>query len=319
VYTDGVKSIEMARPRLCVLVTAAALIAGCGGAATTVAPSSVPPVASPTFPLTGVVRELLPGGASGEPLPGARVEVVGKPGVIATALTDGAGAYVIEGMAGTFQLHVVKPGYDDRTVTVSKVTAARTMNVELPPRPRRLTGTARETPPTQTNAVAGARVTITSGSNAGRTATTDVQGQYTLPDVWGDFDLRVERDGYVPTAAHATVAGEDTNLDVRLRPAPRTITQTLVPPAFGGFSISVPVHNDGEIAIIDWSAYGFEEGDTSTLQIWEDGHLIAQTAVERSFPRHTVVLRAAARGGHTYEIRAIVQFFCNTATISYPS
>jgi hypothetical protein len=123
---------------------------------------------------------------------------------------------------------------------------------------------------------------------------------------------------------HVDMSVSTPNADVQLGPTPRTVTEsfentaTIAGPSLP-FRLVVPVHNDGEIAITDWSAYGFEEGDGATLQIWENGRLLAQTFVERSIPRHTVLLRAPALAGRTYEVRGLTMFWWIAATVTHPS
>jgi hypothetical protein len=46
-----------------------------------------------------------------------------------------------------------------------------------------LTGRVTETPPTQTIAIVGANIPIADGPNAGRSTTTDVNGNYTLANL----------------------------------------------------------------------------------------------------------------------------------------
>lgn len=296
------------------------LAAACDGRtpAGPVTPGSV--AALPTFTLTGIVRERLPGGGVGAAVRAARLEVLGKPGVVATASTDADGAFRVTGVGGTFQVRGTKPGYDPALATVTAMTSERSLDLTISPRPSTLAGAVFETAPTQQKAIGGARLQVVSGANAGASAVSDAAGRYTLPSMWGEFDIQVVRDGYATGTAHVVMAGDQALADIHLAPAPRTITET-----FGDgrsflqpFHATVLVHNPGEIVITDWAAYGFEEGDGTRVQIWEDGQLLVQTYVERSFPRRTVLMRAPVSAGRTYEIRCL-GWPLTTMTFTHPT
>jgi len=53
----------------------------------------------------------------------------------------------------------------------------------------------------------------------------------------------------------------------------------------------------------DVAFYGFEEGDSMNIQVLEQGDVIAETWIERSFPRNKVALMVVVAGGKSYEIR----------------
>jgi hypothetical protein len=312
-------------PRIVLLLSLAALAPGGCGSSSPAAPSPAPvnPSAisnAAEFTVTGVVRESVPGAGPGALVRGVTLEVLTKRGVLTTAVSDAGGSYHVDGVAGTFQLRESKRGYESRTVTVGPVTAAQTVDVTIAPVPRSLSGVVTERPPTQTKPLAGTRVEVVSGANAGAAAATDGTGRYTLPAMWGEFDLRISRDDYLPTIVHVDMSGEDVSGNAQLRPTPRVVTERFENAGSSGvFRLVIPVHNDGEIAITDWAAYGFEEGDGATLQIWEDGRLLAQTFVERSIPRNTVLLRVPAIAGRTYEVRGISMFWWYAAAVSHPN
>ena len=301
---------------LCVAVCAAVLLSGCEDRAP-LAPGAL----TPTTVITGTVRELPPSGDTSAPLPNTRIEVIGKPGVVATAMTDAAGAYRIDGVAGTFQVRASRPGYEVAVADVQNVAAPRTHDIGLRPIVGTLTGVVTESAPTEHIPVAGARVTVASGPNAGLTTATDQNGAYALSSVWGEFDVTIERTQYDPSTMHVIMQGAQTRLDVRLLPIGRDVVRTFGSESAGQFEplhALVRVHRPGELAIVDWLAYGFEEGDGTTLQIWEDGRILVQTFVERSFPRRTMVLRANVVPGKTYEVRSVRGWQWYTATIRHP-
>ena len=191
------------------------------------------------------------------------------------------------------------------------------------PQPRALAGTVFETPPTQQAPVPGARVQVVTGSNAGANTTTDGSGRYTLPAMEGEFDIQVSRQGFTTRTVHLNMADRDPPSDIQLGPEPRIITETFVAssvsPSPHVFSTMLQIHNAGEIVITDWDAYGFEEGDLAELEIWEGGQRFAGTVIERSFPRHTVVLRVAVPPGRTYEVRGHTYYWWNTITLTHPN
>jgi hypothetical protein len=84
-----------------------------------------------------------------------------------------------------------------------------------------------ETPPTETTSVPGARVIIDDGPNAGRSATADSTGRYTLSDlVDSTFNLHASAPGYLDRGG-GLVLGEDRVLNFQLAPEPRTVTEVV--------------------------------------------------------------------------------------------
>lgn len=288
------------------VIVALLTLAACHGGAPPSSPTSV--VAPlPTFTLTGIVRESLTTGP-GAPIRDAVVQMIGKPGVIASTRSDADGRFRFTDVAGQFQVSASRAGYRTATVTVGPVTADTTKDIGVEPIVRTIAGRVVEAPPTQTKGVAGARVEIVSGAGSGRSVTTDAGGTYTLSDVWGDIQVRASAAGYTAAVQAVSIADGDTVADVQLAPEPRVITESVdgatLPESSPYFSRTIDVHNTGEIAVTDLSFYGFEEGDSCALELWEAGQMIVRNVVERSFPRNTTALRVPVLAGHRYELRA---------------
>jgi Carboxypeptidase regulatory-like domain len=187
--------------------------AACAGRSPSAPSETTPSMAAP-FAVSGIVRDTLPSGGTGFTITGARIEVVGKPGVIATATTDGSGAYQITGVAGQFQVRVIRTGYETTTVTVGPATTDQKVDIGLVPIPVRISGLVTETAPTESRPVAGARVEVTTGSNIGKAVVTDAAGRYTLPGVWGEFTLRITRDGFQEQTQRIVVTGDDLTITI---------------------------------------------------------------------------------------------------------
>jgi hypothetical protein len=56
------------------------------------------------------------------------------------------------------------------------------------------------------------------GSNKGLSVTTDGNGYFSIPGVWGDFDVSVSRIGYDAQTAHVSVNESVSRADMRLMP-----------------------------------------------------------------------------------------------------
>jgi len=186
------------------------------------------------------------------------------------------------------------------------------------PVPRTVSGRIVETPPTQTTGVAGARVEVVDGARAGLVTTTDDNGNFQLKGVPGDFQVRASATGYTPSTR--TVSNGDARIDdIQLAPEPTIVTET-----FRGISWQTPepfsrgfdVHHAGEFAVTDLSFYSFEEGDSCRLELWDGTTLVARTAVERSFPGRTTMLRVSVLAGHRYELR-VAPIYRSFAVLSF--
>jgi Carboxypeptidase regulatory-like domain len=259
--------------------------AACGRNVSPSQPS--PTTRTSSFAVRGAVREKLPDGTIGLPIRGSRVEVVGKPGVVVSVVTDDAGRYSISNLGGSFEMRVSRNGFETSTFAVGPVREDVTLDVAIPPILRTLRGFVLETPPTETTPVPGARVEIVTGSNKGLSATTDETGAYSINDVWGEFDIFVTQAHFQTQTSHVLIEADGARTDTHISPVPRVIQETYSQSCCGfPFSTIVfAVHNPGDIVVTDVASYGFEQGDTSLLEVLEEGRVIAQTFVERSFPR----------------------------------
>jgi carboxypeptidase family protein len=92
---------------------------------------------------------------------------------------------------------------------------------------RTIRGTVYETVPTDTTPIAGARVTVDDGPNAGKTAVADSSGRYAISGLLDStFKLHASANGYIDRAG-SLVLDQDRVLDFRLVPEPRTITDVV--------------------------------------------------------------------------------------------
>jgi hypothetical protein len=185
--------------------------AACGRGGSPTQPTNAP---GSSFIVSGVVREKLPSGAPGLPIKGVRIQL-GQTASITT--TDNDGRYSLVAGGGSFDVNISKDGYRVTTLRVEALSGNRTLDAALDPILRTLTGIVTEA--SQGTPVVGASVEILSGSNRGRSTTTDTTGGYTFfANVWGDFDLSVSVGGYEPTTVRAAVEETVTRVDVRLNP-----------------------------------------------------------------------------------------------------
>jgi hypothetical protein len=92
---------------------------------------------------------------------------------------------------------------------------------------RTISGRITESMPTETTPVPGARVIIHDGPNAGKSATADSSGHYSIAGlVDSTFSLHAGAPGYLDRSG-ALVLTEDRILNIQIEPEPRTITETV--------------------------------------------------------------------------------------------
>ena len=130
-----------------------------------------------------------------------------------------------------------------------------------------LSGTVSESAPTTATKISGATVTFTDGSNAGKNATTDSSGNFSITGLQGGgFTVRVSANGYSDTSSPVTLTA-DATLNPQLDPSPRTVTSSRDDSVSGGDTCTGPssngdgckqynldVHNAGTIdASLTWS------------------------------------------------------------------
>lgn len=175
--------------------------------------------------LEGAAYEAPP--CSSSPIQSALVQVVDGPDAGKSGLTDREGyRYSIPDVAwGVIRLRATKDGYGPSEVTVSvplsdvisgplrqDFTLAR-MSAQG------LSGEIRERRTEHAALIAGARVEVTSGPDAGRSTVSDSGGQYRLERVsTGTFTMRVTAAGFVPETVTVSMCG-DRRLEIRLTPA----------------------------------------------------------------------------------------------------
>ena len=205
----------MLRAVISAILVVAIATAACERKSPTHPTTSVP---ASSFSISGAIREKLPDGTSGLPIEGARVEVLGKLGVVSSTTCDEAGRYTIADVGGTFDLKISKDGYESDTLRVGPLRENRTFNAAIAPIVRTLVGIVTETPPSETTPIGGAKVEIVSGSNKGKGVTTDGNGYYSMAGVWGDFDVSVSSGGYEAKTIHVAATEGVTRADVRLMP-----------------------------------------------------------------------------------------------------
>lgn len=158
----------------------------------------------------------------GDPVPGARVQVVGGPVTGDFDLSDGTGFYRITSLpAGTYTLRASATGYenDTETVTVAQNQTARqdfTLVVDTSQQAGRISGRVTNQFGTGLENVV---VQITAGPEVGLSVATDDEGDYTLSDLTpGTYTVRFTRSGFTTRTVTgvAVTAGNTTDLDVTL-------------------------------------------------------------------------------------------------------
>jgi hypothetical protein len=204
------------------LVTAG--MSGCSD--TTRAPAAPSTVAAGgSFTLSGTIRESLPDGP-GPGIAGVRVEIAYKSGPAGSTTADSEGKFCISGLAAkAFRLVAARPGYQPCERDTLALNADTAWDLTLEPIPSTVTGTVTETAPTETTPVSGARVTIMSGANRGRSVITESDGTYALPRVWGDFDVLVSQTNYDAASVRVSLEGVDARVDLRLTPSGRVTSE----------------------------------------------------------------------------------------------
>lgn len=159
------------------------------------------------------------------PLAGAHVEV--RDGVNARRITgtDAAGAYCLRDlMPDSFLLRALKAGYDDvdERVTLSADTTVRFTIKKSPVALYSLCGTIRET--ASAAVVSGVLVEVRSGTNTGKSTTSDGAGKYCLASLQaGSFTVRASKSQYDAVDRPVTLTG-DATLDINLLVSVPTVT-----------------------------------------------------------------------------------------------
>lgn len=182
----------------------AVAVSGCGEGTDSTGPTPMPDPAPVS--LTGVVRS-----NGGGPLTGATVRILDGVNVGQTVSTNANGAYRFEGLAvGNANLSAAATGYHEARAGVH-IDGSNTLDLTLEPAPPELvslTGTVRSK---VGSPLAGATVRILDGVNAGKTATTNVNGAYKFDDLAvGNGNLAASAVGYQESRAGVYINGSNT-------------------------------------------------------------------------------------------------------------
>jgi hypothetical protein len=147
----------------------------------------------------------------------------------------------------------------------------------VPPSTQTLNGRVTETPPTSQTGIGGALVRITTGPDAGRSATTNIMGFYTIPNVAVASTVQISAEGYVESSGDVDSGREGR---FQLMPRPVTKTSTLrdtlddrVGSCSDGVSqrpchiLTLPIHNDGPLeATLSWEPAASADLDLSLFR-----------------------------------------------------
>jgi hypothetical protein len=180
---------------------------------------SLPPTAPSLsgFTVSGHVYEQLPNKARGAALAGVRIETRGaKTPAIGT--TDQDGHFSLSELAGSVDLALSKDGYQPSVVSLGTLQKDLTVDATLSTPTLTLVGVVTETPPTERTPVVGTTVRIASGPAAGLETVTDGNGYFSIPGVWGEFDVNVAHPDYETQILHASASQTVTTLNVALMP-----------------------------------------------------------------------------------------------------
>ena len=252
--------------------------------------------------LSGIARDAAP--CLGGSVNSALVQILDGPDAGKSSLTDRSGSeYAIARVAwGTFRVRVSKEGYvtSETTVTVPAsdvVNGPFTQNFDL----RRtatftLSGEVRERRTEHAAAMAGVRVEIVTGPDAGRATISDSLGRYRLePLTAGEVTIRATLAGFFDEVMTASLC-IDRQLEIRL----------------------TPVNARLEGTVFDTTS-GFTPLEGATVQI-VSGRGAGQTAVTDATGRYaftglygTLTVRASKAGytaeDHTFTVRDPISFW----------
>jgi len=180
---------------------------------------SLPPAASMPDRVTiaGVVKASQGSAAIGS----ARVDVVSGANTGKSVTADASGRYkLIDLQPGQMTIRATANGYSEQTTTVT-VTNDQAIDFTLPAVSAdhvRLAGLVVAAMTDTSLPLSAVRVTVTSGANAGRTATTDAAGAYTLNDLTtGPITVEASLSGFVTDRTSLNI-NADQSANFTLRP-----------------------------------------------------------------------------------------------------
>lgn len=301
------------------LVTAAALILGllvplalaaCGD-------SSPTSPATTRFNVTGTVTEAaatsataegIQPSAAGDPLEGARVEILDGPDAGSSATTDGEGRYTLAGVAAsTVTIEASKEGFASVSKQVT-VEAGTTVDFALEDTPSTLSGRVTESAPTEDVALSGALVEVVGGPHDGKSDTTGENGRYRIDDLDGEVTVRASKQGYEPRQEDLSLE-QNQERDFALDPVEEQVEEVFRDSISGGTpttcgdkpckTFTVAVHHDGRLeAELTWT----DRSNDLDLQLWRGDEMLSESddiLTVREF------ISADVQGGHRYELRVI--------------
>ena len=185
--------------------------------------------------LVGVITNT----ATGLPIPGAAVQVVDSASITNTIATDSNGHYGVTNIAaGVATITASQSGYVAANTSPTIVAGANTQDLGLTP----ISLTGLVTDVVTMLPIAGASVSVTDGSNAVHTVTTDATGHYSVAVLpTGPASVTASKPGYGSTGANPTiVAGANTqNLSLTANTLVGVITNTATGLPIAGAAVQV--------------------------------------------------------------------------------
>jgi hypothetical protein len=151
-----------------------------------------------------------------------------------------------------------------------------------------LSGGVTESEPTTAKKIPGATVAFVDGTNAGKTATADAEGNYRITDVLaGAFTVRASAAGYQDATRPVTI-NADTTLVIALNPTPAILTIERTGTVSGGDNrcsdgdfgcqiLTLDIHNPGTLeATLEWE----NPSSDLDLALWRGTTLLADSQGE---------------------------------------
>jgi hypothetical protein len=153
-----------------------------------------------------------------------------------------------------------------------------------------LSGGVTESEPTTAKKIPGATVAFVDGTNAGKTATADAEGNYRITNVLaGAFTVRASAAGYEDATRPVTISA-DTSLIIPLNPTPAILTVTHTGTVSGGDTrcsdgegelgcqiLTLDIHNPGTLeATLEWETPSTD----LDLTLWRGTTLLANSRGE---------------------------------------